>query len=96
MKKYTSTCFCVIIGGRGWITAKQLPKITPPCLPPYILYEYGKEGNIRRNSKISHGTYGYQCDFKCLYSLKVRGCRKRNKTSGKRRKRIEKVCTIKG
>ena len=29
MKKYTSTCFCVIIGGRGWITAKQLPKITP-------------------------------------------------------------------
>ena len=61
-----------------------------------ILYEYGKEGNIRRNPEISHGTYGYQCDFKCLHALKVRGCGERNKTPGKRRKRVEKVCTIKG
>lgn len=69
---------------------------TSTCLPPYILYEYGKEGNIRRNPEIYHGTYGYQCDFKCLYALKVRGCGERNKASGKRRKRTEKMCTIKG
>ena len=48
------------------------------------------EGNIRRNPEISYGTYGYQCDFKCLHPLKVRGCGERNKTSGKRGKRVEK------
>ena len=30
-----------------------------------------------------------------LHALKVRGCGERNKTPGKRRKRVEKVCTIK-
>ena len=37
-------------------------------MPPYILYECGKERNICRNIEIFNGTYRYKCYLKCVYT----------------------------
>ena len=45
-----------------------LDKRGKPMMPPYILYECGKERNICRNIEIFNGTYRYKCYLKCVYT----------------------------
>ena len=42
--------------------------VNTACVPPYILYECGKERNICRNIEIFNGTYRYKCYLKCVYT----------------------------
>ena len=46
------------------------------CLPPYILYKYGKEGNICRNLEISHGHTNISVTLNVYTHLKLEDAEK--------------------
>ena len=78
---------------RQWKLAENVP--CTKLLVRNDIYDLFME-NLPTPEKMIYYRWEDSCIKATLYSFKVRGCGERNKTSGKRRKRVEKVCTIKG